>query len=402
MNASNICHLFLIIFSISLIVTSNAFNFTLPDIPASAPRLSENETRGPWDGFKNFTGCHAGQNPDGLSKLKQYFNDFGYIPKGGNFTDDFDEEFESALKTYQKNFNLNQTGMLDNSTLNQIQRPRCGNADIVNGTSTMNSGKTSTYNKTSHFHNVGHYTFFQGQPRWSKDELSYAFLSDNNLSNETKAVFTRAFARWAEVIPMNFTETDNYDFADIRIGFYKGDHGDGYKCLVDGWIACGRSIFTCGHVVPRSAWPTKAESVEPGDYYLMSPSQAVPINSEAITGCWTSRFRCRFRPVPIVVMVSSAAEPSTPALILHLGRRPAAAPHSIPVLRLRHQIISGSDFAYRLASTSPRAAFDVILGLLKRPWLRLLHLWSRPNSIPRDASSTRVLYYKYLSQRKAT
>jgi predicted Zn-dependent protease len=234
---------------LSLIQLSTAFNFTFPNISTIAPSPIENATReawdffsqftpnvtenapskGAWDDFKQFAGCHAGQTTDGLSKLKQYFHDFGYIPPppdAGNFTDEFDEAFETALKTYQKNFNLNQTGTLDNTTINQIQKPRCGNADIVNGTSTMNSGNTSSGNKTSRFHTVSHYTFFDGMPRWSKDELTYAF-ADGELSNETKAVFSRAFARWAEVIPVNFSEAINYNSADIRIGFYTGDHGDG-------------------------------------------------------------------------------------------------------------------------------------------------------------------------------
>jgi hypothetical protein len=42
-----------------------------------------------------------------------------------------------------------------------------------------------------------------------------------------RAVFRRAFARWARVIPVGFAETDDYDVADIRVGFYVGGHGDG-------------------------------------------------------------------------------------------------------------------------------------------------------------------------------
>ncbi|KAM7268642.1 hypothetical protein ACFE04_010808 [Oxalis oulophora] len=70
------------------------------------------------------------------------------------------------------------------------------------------------------------YTFFKGHPRWTKPKLTYAFLSDNHLSDKTKAVFSRAFARWAEVIPMSFTEASEYSLADIKIGFYEGEHGD--------------------------------------------------------------------------------------------------------------------------------------------------------------------------------
>nr|KYP37190.1 Metalloendoproteinase 1 [Cajanus cajan] len=143
---------------------------------------------GAWDAFRNFTGCHRGDNYDGLANLKSYFQRFGYIPHAppSNFSDDFDDALESAIKTYQKNFNLNVTGVLDDATLRQIVLPRCGVADIINGTTTMNAGR----------------------------------------ENQT-AVFAAAFARWAEVTSLRFRETASYFGADIRIGFFSGDHGDG-------------------------------------------------------------------------------------------------------------------------------------------------------------------------------
>ncbi|GAV78908.1 Peptidase_M10 domain-containing protein/PG_binding_1 domain-containing protein [Cephalotus follicularis] len=194
--------------------------FVIPDVTKSA-----------WDIFQNLSGCHAGDKIDGISKLKNYFNEFGYIPTSpANFTDDFDDALESAIKTYQKNFNLNETGQLDNDTLQQIIKPRCGNADIVNGSTTMNSGKTSSYNTTiAHFHTVGHYAFFPGTPRWPANmlDLTYAFLPGNSLTDDVKAVFSRAFVKWSTVIPLTFTEIDSYSTADIRIGFFVGDHGDG-------------------------------------------------------------------------------------------------------------------------------------------------------------------------------
>ncbi|KAK3030314.1 hypothetical protein RJ639_039317 [Escallonia herrerae] len=45
--------------------------------------------------------------------------------------------------------------------------------------------------------------------------------------SDIEIVFQRAFARWLSVIPVNFTKTEDYGFADIKIGFYSGDHGDG-------------------------------------------------------------------------------------------------------------------------------------------------------------------------------
>lgn len=229
MNSHNLV-LTLIISSIFIISSNSASPHFFPNASIIPPSLIPNSTYGAWDAYRKFSGCHAGEKIDGLAKLKNYFYHFGYINYNNstNFTDDFDISLESAIKTYQLNFNLNATGWLDGPTVSQIVRPRCGVADITNGSSSMNYGK-KTQSKDSSIHSVAHYSFFPGEPRWPSDQtdLTYAFLPDNQLSDTVKAVFGRAFERWAAVIPMNFSETSSYFDADIRIGFFSGDHGDG-------------------------------------------------------------------------------------------------------------------------------------------------------------------------------
>ncbi|KAH0668903.1 hypothetical protein KY289_023396 [Solanum tuberosum] len=137
--------------------------------------------------------------------------------------DEFDQLLFSALKTYQLNFNLNITGEFDIPTLQHMVKPRCGNPDIVNGTTHMNSGKTPTD------HTVAHFLFFKGQPRWpsSKSKLKYAFLPENQLTDSIKVAFRRAFDKWSKVTLLTFKEMDSYRLADIQIGFFVRDHGDG-------------------------------------------------------------------------------------------------------------------------------------------------------------------------------
>ncbi|KAK1381414.1 metalloendoproteinase 2-MMP [Heracleum sosnowskyi] len=210
----------------SLIFGIHAF----PDdfIPKFFPNISSlpppTNLSAAWDSFRNLTGCRSGESREGLAKLKQYFQQFGYLDNQ-NYTNDFDQSLESALKTYQRNFNLNSTGELDQTTLDLIQRPRCGVADIVNGTSTMNSGKS----KSSPFHVVAHYSYFPGSPRWpnGQNELTYSFATENQLDDTFKSVFRTAFDRWSAVTTLTFLQTDSYRSADIKIGFYSGDHGDG-------------------------------------------------------------------------------------------------------------------------------------------------------------------------------
>ncbi|KAL6351328.1 hypothetical protein AAG906_035120 [Vitis piasezkii] len=260
-----------------LLTTSVSARF-FPNAPSMPPSSPPNATTSGWDAFKKFAGCHAGDKADGLAKLKEYFHYFGYI-HNSNYTDDFDDAFEQALKTYQLNFNLNTTGQLDEATLNQIVSPRCGNADIENGSSSMNSGK-STPSTSGHFHTVGHYSFFDGKPVWpeSKRNLTYGFLPDNQLSDTVKAVFTSAFERWAAVTPLTFTESDSYYSADLRIAFYTGDHGDGEP--FDGVLGTLAHAFspTNGrfHLDGEENW------VATGDVTTSSISSAIDLESVAV------------------------------------------------------------------------------------------------------------------------
>ncbi|KAK4791845.1 hypothetical protein SAY86_032258 [Trapa natans] len=249
-------------------------NISAPMPPSLTPNFTGHG--GAWDGFHNFTGCRSGERRDGLNKLKEYFRYFGYIPESAsNFTDDFDDALEEAIKTYQKNFNLNQTGELDDATLKQVVLPRCGNADIVNGSTSMNSGKP-----TSLFHSVGHYSFFPGAPQWpaNRQDLTYAFDPQDNLTDTAKAAFARAFQKWADVTPLTFTEISSYSAADITIGFFTGDHGDGEP--FDGVLGTLAHAFspTNGrfHLDGAESW------VVEGDVTKSSVSTAVDLESVAV------------------------------------------------------------------------------------------------------------------------
>ncbi|KAL1803609.1 hypothetical protein ACET3Z_032256 [Daucus carota] len=44
---------------------------------------------------------------------------------------------DAAVKTYQANYNLKITGILDSETISKMAMPRCGFPDIINGTNSM-------------------------------------------------------------------------------------------------------------------------------------------------------------------------------------------------------------------------------------------------------------------------
>ncbi|KAK1678616.1 hypothetical protein QYE76_039464 [Lolium multiflorum] len=177
-----------------------------------------------WHSFKRLQDARRGSRVTGLGELKRYLATFGYMPAGagaehsGEPTDAFDEHLEAAVKRYQSRLSLPVTGSLDAATLNQIMSPRCGVEDD-HGVSGV----------------VSRFTLLKGKPKWTQRSepivLSYAVSPTATVSylrhDNVSAVFRRAFDRWALVIPVSFVETDDYDAADIKVGFYKGSHGDG-------------------------------------------------------------------------------------------------------------------------------------------------------------------------------
>ncbi|KAJ4719123.1 Metalloendoproteinase [Melia azedarach] len=160
----------------------------------------------PFGFMEHLKGCHKGDKVKSINELKKYLEMFGYLNYNNSKNqthaddDDFDELLESAIKTYQLNYHLKSTGVLDAKTVGMMTRPRCGVADIVNGTTRMRSGKKKQQNHgVNHFHTVAHYEFFPGSPKWpaSKYQLSYGFLPGTR------------------------------DDAKTPVSFHSGDHRDG-------------------------------------------------------------------------------------------------------------------------------------------------------------------------------
>ncbi|XP_031280117.1 metalloendoproteinase 2-MMP-like [Pistacia vera] len=216
------------LFSISLLILLSLLSY-------SAFSDSHDNKHSPFEFLNHLQGCHKGEKVKGVHELKKYLEKFGYLnyKTSANQThlddDDFDEILESALKTYQLNYHLNVTGVLDTKTVSKMSMSRCAMADIVNGTTRMLSGKKAVdHHGSTHFHKVSHFSFFEGNPKWpsTKYHLTYAFLPGIRV-DAVKPV-RRAFATWAANTHFTFSWTRNISKADITISFESGDHGDGY------------------------------------------------------------------------------------------------------------------------------------------------------------------------------
>lgn len=197
------------------------------------------ENLSPFEFIKELKGCQKGDKVKGIHELKIYLQKFGYLSyahcsKINN--DDFDDMLEFAIRTYQTNYNLEVSGNLDSKTVSAMVKPRCGVADIINGTSRMRSSGISMsldphmehhHEHGSDLRTVAHYSFFPGNPRWptSKIHLTFSFLSGTPTAAMTEV--RKSFLQWASATHFTFTETQDYRNADLTVGFHRRDHGDG-------------------------------------------------------------------------------------------------------------------------------------------------------------------------------
>ncbi|PUZ65184.1 hypothetical protein GQ55_3G203100 [Panicum hallii var. hallii] len=174
--------------------------------------------------LKHLQGAGRGSRVAGVAELKRHMGRFGYMRPGAEHDDAFDDHMEAAVKRYQSRLGLPVTSRLDPATLGRITSPRCGVSD-GRGAVVMSDSAASRF------------TFFDGKPRWTGPGpivLTYSVSSAATVSylppEAVRAAFRSAFARWAKVIPVEFVEIDedySYHEADVRVGFYEGDHGDG-------------------------------------------------------------------------------------------------------------------------------------------------------------------------------
>ncbi|KAB1205329.1 Metalloendoproteinase 1 [Morella rubra] len=204
----------------------------LPLLSCATSPESHDQKKSAFEFLKHLQGCHHGEKVKGIHDLKKYLEHFGYLSysHSKNHThandDDFDELLESAVKTYQRNYHLNATGTLDAQTVSKMMMPRCGVSDIINGTNWMHLGKKRHDHRRGLFHTISHYTFFQGMPKWSASQyhLTYGFLQGT--PTEAIGPVARAFRTWAAKTHFTFSQAQTLANANIKIGFYRRDHGD--------------------------------------------------------------------------------------------------------------------------------------------------------------------------------
>jgi len=113
------------------------------------------------------------------------------------------EKMREAVRQFQASAGLDQTGQVDNNTLELMKMPRCGVRDVGN--------RTTRYVRT--------------RPKWQKRDLTYRITkySKHRLTQaQIDKEFRKAFAMWERVTNLRFRKTSGR--ADIEIRFEVYSH----------------------------------------------------------------------------------------------------------------------------------------------------------------------------------
>ncbi|MEX5258323.1 matrixin family metalloprotease [Kocuria arenosa] len=139
----------------------------------------------------------VGEQNAGVEEVQRYLRTFGYISSTEFTAALLDDPTSAALRKYQERNGLEPTGIFDEQTRDAMLQPRCAMPDMLNGVA------------------------FSTTCMWNRRKLTYAFdtsTSDITAQGEFAAV-RAAFATWAAVVPLQFTEVTTADSPDIRIGW---------------------------------------------------------------------------------------------------------------------------------------------------------------------------------------
>uniref|UniRef100_A0A0K0FJW9 FI21212p1 (inferred by orthology to a D. melanogaster protein) n=1 Tax=Strongyloides venezuelensis TaxID=75913 RepID=A0A0K0FJW9_STRVS len=146
----------------------------------------------------------------GEDEAIEFFHRYGYL-KSGKLKDKKENikrrRLRRAIVKFQKFVGLNRTGYLDNDTTKMIRKSRCGNKDIYR------KGRGRRY-------------VFEGS-HWGKINISWTITQHSSKfpRHLVYRTLTRAFGVWQKDTPLTFLYSKN-EPADIKVGFYKRQHGD--------------------------------------------------------------------------------------------------------------------------------------------------------------------------------
>jgi hypothetical protein len=178
------------------------------------------------------SGAALGAEGEQVARLQAYLERFGYLrptaEEAGGFApmmtgsrapratpQVFDEATYAALRRFQAFTGLPVTGVLDEATVAQMSRPRCGFPDVPVGGIPANGSPVASF-------------VAQGS-RWNTTNLRYGYqnFTGDLTQAQVRATIRAAFNLWSQATPLRFTEVPAANNPHIVIRFVAGNHGDG-------------------------------------------------------------------------------------------------------------------------------------------------------------------------------
>lgn len=159
-----------------------------------------------------------GDQGQSVANLQNYLDRLGYLPKGRLLTAGslsiFTSDVVSAVRKYQRFFGLPASGVVDEATRQMMEMPRCGNTDLDDG---------------EEAHPAGVASFVASGGKWSTNAITYRFVrgTQDLIGDAEFSLVRQAFAVWAAVTPLTFSEVSGAAPADLLISWESADHGDG-------------------------------------------------------------------------------------------------------------------------------------------------------------------------------
>ncbi|XP_059223657.1 matrilysin [Stomoxys calcitrans] len=160
------------------------------------------------------------------AEVLNFMRRFGYLDKNPDNSEALYHEsaIVEALKNIQKYGAINQTGKLDDMTLELFTKPRCGVPDIEGKPYYLKQHETVTMGAK---HRQKRFIF--GAKTWTKRNIKY-LIGNRSLKIPREQVerdLARAFDVWSQYSNLKFHRV--YDTsADIIVGFGSQYHGDNY------------------------------------------------------------------------------------------------------------------------------------------------------------------------------
>ncbi|XP_029462639.1 matrix metalloproteinase-25 [Rhinatrema bivittatum] len=161
--------------------------------------------------------CWSRPQARDISKGVDWLTRYGYLPAPDPLTAQQQtlEALTTAIKTMQRFAGLKETGILDDNTIEMMQRPRCSLPDII-GTSELMRRRKKRYALSGTV--------------WSKNRLTWkvhSFPQTSSLSPDLiRELIQYALNVWSNYTQITFHEASAD--ADILIDFSRSHHEDGY------------------------------------------------------------------------------------------------------------------------------------------------------------------------------